>query len=105
MLNNVAAINNPARTLLQKPESPLKNFFIRNPATAPHEDRNTARGLNNFVVLAHVIGRVTFDDVRAQFHRLPDQMRNLLHVPIHHIPTRLFVGLKTSGSTIMGMLK
>ncbi len=91
MLNDVAAIHDARRPLLDERLGALENFLIRRLATAPHQHRNAAGNLDDLVVLGHVVGGIRLDDIGAQLDSLADQGQNLAPIAVHHVAARLLV--------------
>src|SRR3989449_478391 len=94
MLNDVAAINDAGGALLDQLFGAFQNFFVGRFAAAAHKHRDTTRDFDNFVINAHVVGRIRLDDVRAGFDRLPHERQDLIEIAVHQVTTGLLVRLK-----------
>ena len=87
-------VDNAGRPLLNETLRAFENFPVAHASTAAHEDGNARGRFNDLVIHAHVIRRVSLDDVRAEFHGLTDQVHDLHDIAVNHIATGLRVRLK-----------
>src|ERR1035437_10800595 len=94
VLDNVAAVNDAGGPLRQEVVRALGDFAVADFATAAHEHRNAAGGLDHLMIAAHIVGGVGLDDVGAEFDGLPDERDDFFLVAVDHVAAGLFVRLE-----------
>ncbi len=94
VLNDVSSVNNSGGTLLNELFRALEDFLVWRLAAAANEDRYAASDFDDLAVNGDVIGRVSLDDVSAEFDGLANEWEDFFEIAINHVATGLLVGLK-----------
>ena len=85
MLDDIAPVDYPCRALLNKRFGAFEDFLIRRLTASSNKNRYPSGNLNDFVIQAHVVRRIRFDDIGAQFDGLPHQREDLDFIAINHV--------------------
>src|SRR5262245_50389254 len=70
VLNDVATVNDAGRALFDQSLGALQNLEVGNLSATAHEDRDLSGSLDNLVINAHIVGRVSLNDVGAELDSL-----------------------------------
>ena len=72
----------------------LKDFAVADATTATHENGDAGGGFDDFVVDAHVVGRIGLDDVGTELDGLTNEVGDGGFIAVDHVATGFFVRLK-----------
>ena len=97
MLDDVAAVNDARRALLDQPLRAREDFRVRRLAAPAHQHGNAAGDFDHAMVNADIIRRIGLDDVRPELDRLADEREDFFQIAVHHVPARFLVGLEDQG--------
>jgi len=91
VLDDVAAIDDAGGSLGDEVAGALEDDFVGDAASATDENGDTGGDFDDFVILGDVIGGIGLDDIRSEFHGLPDKVHDLFQITIDHVAAGLCV--------------